>query len=285
MHTRSRVVRLSVVLVAAIAGIHAAGTRARAAAAGSDPVRSQLMSRDQAEVEAGVAAIRAMLVSDPRRAVDRLNEEWMVALLRTRQYEAVKEFAIAGTLAAPADTWRIEQLYRHYVRALLDTGRPQEALSAAKALFNVSSLSFLPTSLDLLSECLRAAHPEDPGIVPRFKLQQLAGAQTDEAERRKALAEAGESVLSKIEVDPKPYAAAIARRRGMADYRGLYGTGNLLLLSGQIKEAREVFDKAVAMAPENESKYANEAAAKLLKAEDGSVGRANAWVMSIRPAQ
>jgi hypothetical protein len=251
-----------------------------------DPAIAQLFSPSytQAQVEQAVEAIRQNLQANPQNAVDRLNERWMQGLLDSYQYNAVSELAIAGTLALPADTWRIEQLQKHRITALLRQDKPKEALAVAKGLFNMCGLGFVKDELPLLADCLKAAHPDDPRIVPQWKLQVLAGAQEDPAERKRLLEKyGGNSVMDAIPADPDPYVKAIAERRNITDYRGLYGTGNLLLLSGRTKEARQVFDKVYAIAPPGELKYATEGIAKCLKAEDGGLGRANQFVISIRP--
>jgi hypothetical protein len=167
----------------------------------------------------------------------------------------------------------------------METNRPKEALAAAKGLYNVCGTGFVPTALELMAECLKAADPEEPGIASRFKLQQLAGAQTDPKEREKALKGLGESVMAGVPADPKPWEKAILDRKGKEEYRALYGTGNLLLLAGRTKEAKEVFEKVYAIAPPGEIRYASEGLAKAMKAEDGFIGRANAWILSIRPKQ
>ena len=56
-------------------------------------------------------------------------------------------------------------------------------------------------------------------------------------------------------------------------------------MSGRIKEAHEVLMKVYQIAPPGELKYASEGIAKLIKAEDGGLGKANQFVMSIRPKE
>jgi len=231
-----------------------------------------------------IRQIRSQLRSDPAATVDRLNDSLMVKLLEQKQYAAVEEFAIAGTLALPADTWRIEQLQKHRIRALLEEHRPKEALRSAKALFNVCGMEFVKEELPILCECLAAAHSDDPGIVPRFKRQLLAGAQEDPAERKRLLDKVGgNSIMMSIEADPEPYAHALAGRRSTSDWRGMCGTANLLLMSARIGEAREVIARVYAQAPASELRYASEAVARGIKAEDGGLGRANEFVRSIKP--
>ena len=52
-----------------------------------------------------------------------------------------------------------------------------------------------------------------------------------------------------------------------------------------MKEARDVFENVYKIAPAGEVNYASEAIAKVLKAEDGNIGRANEFAASIRPKE
>lgn len=228
-------------------------------------------------------AIRSALQSNPRGTVERLNKQWLATLISAWRFDEAEEFANAGSVAVARDTWQVEQLQRHRVEALRLAGRHEEALAAAKGLFLVAGLGSVPHDLELIAGCLRAARPDDPGAAARFKMQQLAGAQEVAGEREKALTRHGKPVLAGVRVDPRPFEQAIEQRKGRGDFDGLYGMGNLLLLSGRVAEARAAFEKAYAVAPPGELRYATEGLAKVIKAEDESVGRANAFVQSIRP--
>jgi hypothetical protein len=242
-------------------------------------------AQDMAAPPPDAQKLRLELQNNPRETVDRLNNTAMRKLLEAHQYEAVEQLAVAGTLALPADTWRIEPLQQYRVRALLAEHKTQEALQAAKGLFNVCSLGFVKDALPLLFDTLAAAHPEDPGIVPRFKRQILAGAQEDPAERQRLLDKyGGNTIMRSIQADPGPYEVALAQRKNLTAWRDRYGNGNLLLLSGRIADARQVFTLVYQTRPGSELRYASEAIAKLIKAEDGGLGRANQFVRSIRPA-
>lgn len=269
-----------------VLSISAASTALAQNEASADQLRARLMSRNPDQIQQAVEEIRTSLASNPAQTVDQLNRTWLTALLSAKQYDAVEEFATAGTLALPADTWRIEQLQKHRIAALLVQGKNEEALHAARALFNVCGMGFVKEALPLLADTLTATHPDDPGIVPKFRLQVLANAQEDPAERKKLRERyQGNSVMESIPAEPGVYAEAIAKRKGMEQYRELYGTGNLLLMSGRVKEAHEVFMKVYKIAPPGELKYASEGIAKMIKAEDGGVGRANQFVMAIRPVE
>ena len=79
-----------------------------------------------------------------------------------------------------------------------------------------------------------------------------------------------------MKVDGAPYAAAIQQYTG-ADYASLLRSGNLLLLAEQAKEAQPVFERACAVAGEKDLAAATESIARRMRAEDGAIGRANAW--------
>jgi hypothetical protein len=207
----------------------------------------------------------------------------MDRLLKAGQFAGIEHLANTGSVAVARDTWQVEQLQRFRVRALTAQGKHKEALSAAKGLFNVSGLGSTPHCMQTLADCLKAAHPDDPAIVSRFKYQQLCLAAEDPKVRAEQSKDLGPLVMDSIEVDAKPFEEAIKAREGASDYEGLYAKGNLLLLAGRTREAREVFTKVYQIAPARELPYAGEGLAKALKAEHGSVGRANEWVLSVRP--
>jgi len=77
-------------------------------------------------------------------------------------------------------------------------------------------------------------------------------------------------------VDGSPYAAAIQQYTG-ADYGSLLSLGDLLLLADRAKEAQPVFERAYAVAGEKDLAAATESIARCMRAEDGAIGRANAW--------
>jgi hypothetical protein len=125
-----------------------------------DPIMVALNGRNEERIGQAVKQIRDGLSSNPTATVDLLNRTWVFPLLRAEQYSTVEEFTTAGTIAVCPDTWRIEQLQRHRIEALLAENKPDEALRAAKALFNVCGMGFTKDALPLLVDALKAAHPE-----------------------------------------------------------------------------------------------------------------------------
>src|SRR5258708_33678590 len=91
-----------------------------------DTVLQGLRSGDDGRIREAINDIRSRLTGEPVQTVDQLNRDWMAGLMKVGQYSAVDEFAIAGTRAVPAYTWRIEQLQKHRVKAVLAIRRPRE---------------------------------------------------------------------------------------------------------------------------------------------------------------
>jgi hypothetical protein len=252
------------------------------AAYGDDEMLRLLTSGDPSLSNQAIAQIRHQLQTMPAQAVDRLNESWMAALLDGGHFDAVNEFAMKGTFALPADTRRIEQLQKHRVRALIAQKRPTDAIKAAHSLFNVCGMAFVKEALALLVESVQASHPEHSSIPNLMKAQILAASQELPEERIRLTNKwGGLSVMNSFAPDEDAYRSVLAASREVRGYHGLCGLGNLLLMSGRLHEAREVFDKAAAVAPPEERVNVLETAARLMKAEDGGVGRANQYVRSL----
>lgn len=196
---------------------------------------------------------------------------------------ALTESAYLEIEKSGRDTWAIEQILRNRIDSLLKSNDPDQALSAAKALFLVSGTGSTQYCIHKLVDCFRAANPRDSAIASTFKLQQLALASSDPVLREKQSKDLGENVLAAIQINPKPYAKAIEALADKTDYDSLYAKGNLLLLSGRVAEARVAFEAAYKAAPPGELRYATEGLMKVIKAEDLSIGRMNQTILALRP--
>jgi tetratricopeptide (TPR) repeat protein len=205
---------------------------------------------------------------------------WLHDLIVQRRFDDVEDFAVAAVNARPADLRMIEACQQARIRAKLLQNKPQEALALAKSLYDVCAMPNTSRAIDLISECLYdIAENGDPvSVVKKFKLEQIHGASTTQP------SSADPNVLSQIPVDPKPYSTGL-QHVDLDDnaWDASMGKGNLLLLSGQPREASKVFAKAYALASDNNLAAATEAVARAMRAEDGTVGRANAWILSLRP--
>jgi hypothetical protein len=169
-------------------------------------------------------------------------------------------------LAAPDDTEQVQDLLRFRVQAWLQEGNAQEAIKDAKSLFNVASSKFTPTALLLLAQCIEQSFPKDPQAYERFQKEQMAGASIEADPPRS-------HIMATIQVNGKLYAEAEERHR-----KDPLAWGNLLLLADRAQEARKVFAE---LADEDKDAYV-EAMARSIKAEDGTIGRANRYLLTAR---
>src|ERR1700730_15484793 len=78
--------------------------------------------------------LKADLDAKPGETIDRLNNKELGELMKLQRYADVEALAMEGTLALPADTWRLEVLQSFRVKALLAEHKNDEALHAAKGL-------------------------------------------------------------------------------------------------------------------------------------------------------
>jgi len=163
-------------------------------------------------------------------------------------------------------------------KAFLGENKPQEALGAAKAYVNACSLRNTPDAIQLLGQCLAAAHPDDREIVQRFNLQQMAGASTrpsaDDTD------DLGLPVLASIQIDDSPFRKAIDEING-GSYQRLTAKATLLLISDKPSDARKLFEAAVKVARSQNLTAAIENVARSIRAESGCVGPANAYVLAL----
>ncbi len=247
----------------------------------AQPPRGQQITRELANTDRAVAL----------RAFDQIRKEmpelgppmrwlllrvWPMALMRGRHYNLAARLALRTVRNFPDNIWIIQQAMDFRVRALLRAGHPRQALTAARGLFNVCSMRMTQQALLLVAQCLNAAYPQDPQMVQNFMNQQVAGAVPVPPGGKAHSCE----VLASIPLHGRPFARALRDLQPFTDYQSLLTRGNLLLLAGKASEAMALFHL---MANQyGAGRTANECLARALKAEDGTVGRANGWVLSLK---
>ncbi len=263
-------------------------------------ITTQLASAEEAERKQALVAIQKMMEAEPARTVSQLRSYWMKPLLDARQFEDIIDLTTKGIFASAADAQSIEFLLASRIRAELSTGKSAQAMADAKSLYNVGTMAGMPATMLLVAECINTTHPDDASFVERFRAQQMAGAVFDgiivvaqgyegstPTTRRAPLSatkgtDNGPPVLAAVKIETRAYDEAIAKLNA-EDFQTLTAKGNLLLTADRIKEAKGVFDRAYGVVTEGYIATASESIARCIKAEDGAIGRANAWVISIRP--
>ncbi len=247
-----------------------------------------------ASMDQAIAQIDRLWELDPARTALGLRN-WLKNLHVARRYDLVDRWSLRACVESAVDPAAVEQFLNYRVRALLAAGKPDVALSSAKSFFNVCALTSSASAMLLVAECLNASDApaatapasqasSKPATrrIDRFKDEQMAGASF---EGRNPLRDPGRrsQVLDSIPIDPAAYeqpANAILAE----DYAALLKRGNLLLMAGKPDLAMPIFERAYGQATDAQIPQASEAVARCLRAQDGTIGRANAWLQSIQPA-
>jgi len=252
-----------------------------ARAAEATAVTKALSSNDSTQIDQAIADIRAMLVGPPRfGAIENLKARWLRTLITLKRHDDAAELALAGVLAWPLRLADVEPLMKLRVEALLAAGKHQEALAAAKGLFNVCSMASTSEAINILHTGVRLAHADNPSVLAQFRQEQETGAVvSDRPTPRAGLG----TVKASIVIDPRPFDEALTQYGD--DYDALICRGNLLLLSDRPREARRIFEIVYEQASDAQLAEATENLVRCVKAEDGSIGRANKMVLDLRPGK
>jgi tetratricopeptide (TPR) repeat protein len=287
---KQEAIRAVLIAAGTIGAFVAANARGAAPGATSskpteDPIRQQIESKEPQQVQQAVEAIWEQLHSADPRAVRNavrglIYQHWLDGLMALNRHDDVEKLSLEGMKATASEVKWVEALEKFRIKSFLKAGKPNEALSAAKELFNVCPMESTAGAVSLIVDCLKAAYSSDTEIIDRFANEQVAGA-GEESTQPSAVSNQ-RSVLGSIKTNRAFYDKA-AQEYDQDEFWNLMSRGNLLLLADRAKEARPVFERAYAIAPEKHLAAATESIARCLKAEDGAIGRANAWVLSIRP--
>jgi hypothetical protein len=241
---------------------------------------SELLKQgDTAGREQALPQIQDLIQSDPRKIGGMLRGIWLKSLEDAKLYDNVSELCLRYMLAAPDDVVAVEDVLNTRARVLLLSGKKAEALVVAKQCFNYSSMKNTGNAILLVSQCLNAAYPEDRDILKKFRLEQVEGAKSTATVPPDKVAAA---VLGKIAIDAHVIDVAL-RRWTLENYKNLAMRGNLLLLADRNQDAFDTFERAYTVADIKDLNAASENIARAMKARDGSIGPANAWIASIRP--
>jgi len=190
-------------------------------------------------------------------------------LAAKKQHASVVKVTDYVLLASPDVTATVESALNQRITALAAMQNHDQALAEAKRLFNYASMEKTSDALKTLDRELQLV---DKSKVDLFHKEEEQGAMPGGSHVVKS------TVLAAISVNASPFqtqALALAN----TDYPTLLKRGALLLLADQADQAVEDFKKALSAAKTNEDKQtANTWIARSLKAQDGTIGRANDWI-------
>ena len=249
-------------------------------------------SNDEARIHRAMSVLADIFANsniskkDNSQGLERRVDEWLKELLKQKRYDDVEKLALSTMCRFPYNLKFLEAFQERRIRAKLDQGKADEALILSKSLYNVCAMSSTSHAIDLVCECIQAMNKDkDPeGAVKKFKLQQVLGAAPPSTTQPAADSKDQQTVFKSIKVDPASYQDAITTAESDFDgIDGLFAKGNLMLLADQPAQARVPLEKAYKTATEKDLAAGAEGVARAMRAEDGCVGRANAWVLSLRP--
>jgi hypothetical protein len=257
-----------------------------------DVVSDRLRSQDEKEYTTGLTAAIQMAAThkmDSHFAASM--NEWANTLMTRQNYDDLDRLVVAGMIGRANDVQFIERFQTFRVRIKLAQNKTGEALAAAKALYDVASMSGTDDAIDTVCECLIAFYPKEAEIrVRNFRLQQVQG--SSHAATRESVSDSvaqmntrvtPSKLLPDIQVDRKPFENSIVQQDMVGKgIDRLVAKGNLYLLCDEPLLAEQSFRTAYNLRTDGDTQVAIEGIARSMRAEDGCVQRANAWVQSLQ---
>jgi len=163
----------------------------------------------------------------------------------------------------------VESALNQRITALAAMQDHRRALAEAKRLFNYASMEKTSDALKILDRELQLV---DKSKVDLFHKEQEQGALPPSGQVVKS------TVLAAINVNRMEFESQ-ANLLKNSDYPTLIKRGTLLLLADRADQGVDLFKKAVSEAKTPEERQtANTWVARAIKAEDGTIGRANEWI-------
>jgi hypothetical protein len=232
-------------------------------------------------------------MSDPH-ALGVTLPKWGEPLLAAKFYTDAKQLAELIVLRRALDPGAFEAAQKYWVTACIRQATAQtppskaawrEALPHAKGYYNAAALPNSAEAANLLAQVL--AQVKDTATAAAF-LNQQATADASSPTSRPS------EILKSIQCDKTHFDFAIQFLKGRVgasgeSYSSLMSRGDYYLVDDQPAEARKCFEGACRVAGNNakQVREAVEGVARAMRAQDGNVAHANAFIESLRedPAQ
>lgn len=207
---------------------------------------------------------------------NRILTEIVTPMANKKSYAQVLTVTQSIMLANPDNNALVESSLNQRINALSASQKHAEALAEAKVLFNYATMEHTADALKTLDREIQAVNASNRAQVDLFHKEEEQGA---------AVPTAGQTfkstVLAGITVDGLAYGMQAQATMGTG-YRALIKRGSLLLLGDHGDQAAEFFKQALTAAGTPEEKQAaNMWIARAIKAQDGTIGRANQWITSV----
>ena len=270
---------INLVAVAALMLFAAAPPKARAGGAVAlyPRIRSAVVSGNATRTQWAVGQMEALLKSGvhPNTPL-RLRYTWLPLLMQHRDYVAAARLARLENLLAPGRLTDVWHLQMDRTRALLLVGREKAALRNAKMLFNVVPSTQVAQAATLVYRCLLAQKSDGAELAREFRREQIAGAKPP----RPGQAPKTCDVLAGITVHGKAYEDDVRRQVGVGTH-ALVARGELWLLADHPNKALKCFKAAYDIATPRALAMVCGRIAAAMRAKDGTIGAANAWLKSL----
>ncbi len=233
----------------------------------------QLAGAGAAARNAALSQIAGQLRAEPYPTTPLIYQYWLPPLMDHGHYRAVVNLAMRGILAAPAYTFAIDRLLIFRIQALAAMHKDAAALRDAKSLFNVCRMQDTGTALLILDQRLDVTYHNHPNIVRQFVMEEREGARMPAEGDRHIIKS---TVLAFVQVHASLYLARLKQIRGSGS-NALMEKGDLLLLADQPAKALQCFQSMEAYATNAKQLLLLERfICRAIRAEDGTIGRANA---------
>jgi hypothetical protein len=254
-----------------------------------DQIADQLSSDDPAEQQKAIDRIRGLEDTSPKTIAESL-ADWRPMLMAAKEYQLVEDLGMIAIDARPYDITIVQSAQKGRVMGLLAEEKYDQALAEARSFYNVATLKSTNDAIDLMYRALNKSR--DPAVATGFKMQQIADGDAplptaslaaftnSDASTRPTQP----SVLDSIEVDTDIYAPVLNSVGVSKGYKNLVTRGYLYLLCNRAAEAQKCFEDACKLANGGgrQMREAVEGIAQSMRAEDGNVARANAFILSLQ---
>jgi hypothetical protein len=251
---------------------------------------NDLRDADHDKITSSVREIFKRLTSGDSSLSQRFWDMCFPLLMEDKRYNDVADISLEmilvrpETLSSSVMTSMPPAIWR--VQAFLAAGKPQAALEAAKSNYNACSFDRTPDAVALAAYCFARCHPDDPTISERFEREQ-ATASFPRAYAAPIYASGGSvtptSMLKLVKIDGGIYKFAIQENSTRTKFSDLVQYGGLLLAADRNEDAEKLFRRLCGTATNaNNLAVAIEGVARAIRAEDGNVARANAFLNSLQ---
>jgi hypothetical protein len=246
-------------------------------------VSGDLKSGDVAKVDLAERQIRRWI--ETSRFPREFWAVWLPQLMTSKKYDDVLDLSAAAIASRPEV---MNYILPVRIQALLALKENDDALQAAKSLYNVCSMKQTANAVDVVALCFARSHPDDSEIARRFINEQADASSTPTADdgattQPSRELSVGTTMLSTIKIDTKLYDGPIDTLAPRTKFLDRVRYGDLLLASDRGQDAEKVFRELFQLAKsQKELTTATEGIACSLRAEDGTVVRANAWLQSLQ---